>query len=401
MIAQKSASAPAQPEPVIAARAEKSPAAIRAQRFRERQKQNSQFNADEAKRKRDERKQQREQRILQDWEKQGFPTDLDALSRQGDRSGLYAKEAPRGKGKLVSGGHNSKQVELISGIRAADATTETKSLQGLGYRVLQVPLRAQLTDEELQTKLQSTGDLQAKINLILEQWKHDKEFCKWLNDVSVDEATEFIKQASENLEYARQLLYEHTEHQAMAEPLTHAQPHGTRVQPEHHGSDESAEEPLSKETERTFTRKISFKRTDVQVIQIGNRNARFYNLQNGTAEQHLEEFVQQNTDRDQPGHTICGLCKQDIAPEIEAGFKHFGSEHRQEVIDHIRFWEAKAWRPKSRKCSENHAKLTERHRDGSGRLYCGGCGKWLNKPAKPVKRSDAPSALATDLPIAA
>lgn len=376
----------------------KSASAIRAAKWREQHKQNPEFNAKEAKRKKQERGQQKQDPVVWSRQHPEFPLTLDRLHEQDKHGGLYLTEAPRGKGKLIPYGA-SEQIEKTSGDQTADAV------------ISELPRRAQFTDEELQKKLADAGiDLQSKINLILEHWKHDEEFCALLNSWSLDEIAEFVRHCSENLEYARELLYEHTEHQARAQVLTHAQPHGERVAPE--GVSDNHEGDLPHETDRTFARKIGFKKAFVQTLRIGNRNARFYNLQNGTAEQHFENFIRTNSDpqsvRDEnsdlvmpDAQMVCKLCQREIAPRfsVESGFEHFGTEHRQEVIDHIRWWEAKAWRPTRRVCDRNHAALAARHGSGLGKIYCA-CGKLLYKPAKP-KRSDMPEEPLVGMPDAA
>jgi hypothetical protein len=381
----------------------KSASAIRGTKWREQRKQNPEFNAKEAKRKKQERRQQKQDPVA--WSKQHpeFPLTLDQLRQQDERSGLYMKGAPRGKGKLIPYG-GSEQLETTSGLQTADAVMS------------ELPRRAQLTDVELQQKLaDATIDLQQKIDFILERWKHDEEFCALVNSWSLDEITKFVQHCSQNLSDARELLYEHTEHQARAQILTHALPHGTRVEPS--GVSDNHEGELPFETDITFARKISFKKADVRTLQIGNRNARFYNLQNGTAEQHFENFVRDNVDpqpvrnekNDLVMHEspmICKLCQREIAPRfsVVSGFEHFGTEHRQEVIDHIRWWEAKAWRPKTKRCDRDHVGMAARHGNGTKKLYCKKCGKLLYKPKKlnpKSKRSDIPEIPDTNVSQAA
>jgi hypothetical protein len=392
--------------------AHKSESAIRAAKWREQQKQNSEFNAKEAKRKHRERKESKQDPLEWSKEHPEFPLDLNALRRQEDRGGVYMSGAPRGKGKLVRVG-GSEQLETISGDQTADAAMS------------KLPLRAQFSDDELIEKLKTVGDLQTKIDLILEHWKHDEEFCAWLSELSLEEVTEFVQYCSASLEDARYLLYGHTEHQARAQILTHAQPHGTRVEPS--GISDSHEGELPRETDNTFARRISFKKADIQTLRIGNRNVRFYNLQNYDAEQHFERFVRANSDpqpiRDEKSDLMmpdapmmCKLCQREIAPgfiigcviaprfSVDSGFEHFETEHRQEVIDHIRWWEAKAWRPKPRtKCSQDHDALAKKCY-GLDKIYCRKCGKLLYNPVKPdpvVQRSDAPETPGADEVLAA
>jgi hypothetical protein len=404
------------PTPEIAAEPVRSAAAIRGQKWREKQKQQDpKFNAEEAKRRREERKQKRKEQEVAKFVKKHpeFPLNLNQLRKVDDRSGLFMSGAPRGKGQLIPVG-NSEQIEMISGLQTADAVMS------------ELPRRAQLTDEELQKKLaDATIDLQQKIDLILEHWKHDEEFCALVNSWSLDEITKFIQQVSENLEYARELLYEHTEHQARAphdsiRVLTHALPHGRRVVPE--GISDDHEGDLPSETDSSFARKIDFKKSLAETLQIGNRNVKFYNVQNGTAEQHFEKFVRANTEP-QPNENgdlpdtpmVCNLCQSEIAPgaigcviaprfSVESGFKHFGAEHRQKVIDHIRWWEAKAFRPKSRtKCDRDHEGMASRHGGGTLKVQCKRCKKILYKPPKkaPEPRSDTSKHPHNDMPQAA
>jgi len=389
------AAKPAQvPEPALTlAIPALSTAALRAKRYRERQEQNPNFKKKEATRKQQERKEKKEQ-DAEKWSARhpGFPLNFKALRRMDgpsndERAPLFMKGAPRGKARLIRYG-GSTELEKASGGRTADAAMS------------ELPLRAQLSDGELRTRLKSLGDLQSKIDLILAHWRHDEEFCEWLNQLSLDEVTKFIQYCSENLETARMLLYERTEHQAGAlvamsadgpsmpqaqSQLTHALPHGRRVEPS--GISDNHEADLGRETDRTFAKRISFKKRDVQVIRIGKRNARFYNLQNGEVEEHFTEFVQNNSRGDKG--RMCKLCGQ----RFEDGFDHFGTEHRENVVQYIRWYEAKAWRPKSRRrCDQDHDALAKKC-SGAVKVYCRKCGKLVYKPAKPgdvSKRSDAP-----------
>jgi hypothetical protein len=342
---------------------EKSQSAQRAQTWRDKQKQTSTFNQAEAKRKRDERRQARERRILSGWLKEYEPLTVGEktvplqqvkLRPKKDDKGLFLSDAPRGKGKLSSGGYNSEKSEFIVGARTADA------------EVHELPHRAQLTDEELQQKFNSITDLQGKIDLILETWKHDEEFCAWLKELSLDDVTEFVNACGTNFEYARELLYEHTEHQklptVLTNVLTHVSPDafGRRVVPK--GISDDHEGPLEKETQNTFARRISWRTPEVTVIKIGSRNVRFYNLSQ-PIEKILEEL-------------------ETTSDELD----HFEThQDRRNLIDAIRWYEAKAWRPQKRTCSKDHAELTRKHGQGSEKLYCSRCRKLLYKP----KRSDA------------
>ncbi len=269
-----------------------SAAALRANKYRERQKQDHpNFKEKEAARKQQERREKKNQNA-EKWSKQhpGFPLNLKALRRidgpsNDEHCPLFMKEAPRGKARLIRYGGGT-ELERASGERTANAA------------MCELPLRAQLSDEEFKTRLKAIGDLQTKITLILEHWKQDKEFCAWLNDLSLDEISQFVQYCADNPEATRQLLYERTEHQAGAQTstygpsmpqaqsqLTHAVPHGRRVEPS--GISDNHEGDLGRETDRTFAKRISFKKRDVQVIRIGKRNARFYNLQNGEVEEHF------------------------------------------------------------------------------------------------------------------
>jgi len=369
-----------------------SAAALRANKYRERQKQDHpNFKEKEAARKQQERREKKNQNA-EKWSKQhpGFPLNLKALRRidgpsNDEHCPLFMKEAPRGKARLIRYGGGT-ELERASGERTANAA------------MCELPLRAQLSDEEFKTRLKAIGDLQTKITLILEHWKQDKEFCAWLNDLSLDEISQFVQYCADNPEATRQLLYERTEHQAGAQTstygpsmpqaqsqLTHAVPHGRRVEPS--GISDNHEADLGRETDRTFAKRISFKKRDVQVIRIGKRNARFYNLQNGEVEEHLTEFVQNNSRGDKG--RMCKLCGQ----RFEDGFDHFGTEHRENVVQYIRWYEAKAWRPKSRRrCDQDHDALAKKC-SGTVKVYCRKCGKLVYKPAKPgdvSKRSDAP-----------
>jgi hypothetical protein len=374
-----------------------SAAALRAKRYRDRQKQDSDFKKNEATRKQQERKEKKEQNA-EKWSKQhpGFPLKFKTLRRiDGDsddrRANIFMKGAPRGKARLVRLG-GITELDLISGSRTAHAAMS------------ELPLRAQLSDDELRTRLKTLGDLQAKIDLILEHWKQDREFCDWLNQLSLDEVTKFIQSCTDNLETARMLLYERTEHQAGAQTstygpsipqaqsqLTHALPHGRHVKPSGISDDHKGD--LDRETDHTFAKRISFKKRDVQVIRIGKRNARFYNLQNGEVEEHFEEFIRNNSDE-----MTCKLCEQ----RFEDGFDHFGAEHREKVVEHIRYWEAKAWRPKSRRrCGQDHDALAKKC-SGAKKVYCRDCGKLIYKPVKPgkvQKRSDAADVIAVNEPV--
>jgi len=367
----------------------KSASAIRAQEWREEQKKkNPNFDKEEAERKQQKRKETEQDPA--DWSKRHpeFPPTLAQLRAQDKFGSLLMKNAPHGKGELVPYG-GSDEIESLAGRNTADA------------EMSELPRRAQLTDEELQKKLtDTTVELQEKINFILEHWKHDKEFCALLNSWSLEEISAFVERCSENLDYARELLYEHTEHQACAQVLTHAQPHGRRVTPE--GVSDNIEDDLPEETEETFTDKINPNKVYAQTLRIGGRNAKFYYL-NGDAEKHFEDFVRENVDpqleRDEHGELVlpdspmvCHLCLDQIAPKfsLESGFRHFGWKHRKAVVEHIRWHEAKAWRPTKRVCDRDHAALAAKRESDKEKLYCGTCGKLVFKPEKPKKpkRSD-------------
>jgi hypothetical protein len=364
--------------PPATAEPQKSTSARRAARWREKQKQESSFESNEAERKRRKREQDKQDPTKWSDKHRGFPLSLEALRQQDKYGGLYMKGAPRGKGKIVVYG-GGVATEVKSGIRTADAWQA------------ELPRRAQLSDSELLKRLRSGDDLQSKIDSIVEHWEHDKKFCEWLNELSLEEITEFVQFCSENLDATRWLLYDKTEHQALAQvasnllpnapALTTAQPHGRQVEPKGVGDDH--QEDLPKQTEHTFTRRISFKKADIQTLRIGNRNVKFYNLQNGSAEEHFEQFLEENT-----GEGVCQLCQQEITPS------HFENEHRQEVIEAIRWHEAKAWRPKKRACAqEEHARLARVYGGGKQGVKCKKCGKLVYKPPKP-KRSDAAKILA-------
>jgi hypothetical protein len=402
----------------------KSAAALRAERWREEQKQqNPDFNKKEAKRKHNQRKQLKQNPEAFSKDNPEFPLDLRQLRQREDRSGVFMAGAPRGSGKLVPTGN--PQNVFINRIRQALVA------QG-------PPTRAQLSDDELRKTLSNAAlDLQQKTEIILKQWSHDREFCDWLQELSLDDLSQFIEECADNLEYVRHQLYENTEHNQLTNDrntgdekklLTHAGPHARRVAPGGHSPDVDIKDN-GEEQDDTFARKINFKKSDIEVLRIGNRNVRFYNLQNDTPEQHFENFIRTCTGgtSDACGCTICStipptkrysniwqstrgklnllkpmmceLCQQQIA--AEAALDHFAAEHRQEVIEHIRWWEAKAWRPKPRvRCNLDHGRLTKKYGSGPDKLYCRRCGKLLYKPARP-KRSDIEKKIIDDTPIAA
>src|ERR1700730_8705570 len=151
---------------------QKSTSALRGQQWREKQKQNPKFNQDEAHRKREERK----QRMLAGWLRE-YPIDQKSNELgQNNLGRVFLTKAPKGKGRAESGGYRGAEIEQIAGLRTADA------------EMSELPLRAQLSDEELQQKLADAAiDVQSRIDLILEHWKHDKKFCIWGNQLSLDE----------------------------------------------------------------------------------------------------------------------------------------------------------------------------------------------------------------------
>jgi hypothetical protein len=243
--AQKSVQAPpATAEP------QKSTSATRAARWREKQKQESSFEASEAERKRRKREQDKQDPTKWSDKHRGFPLSLEALRQQDKYGGLYMKGAPRGKGKVVVYG-GAMATAVKSSIRTtADAWQA------------ELPRRAQLSDAELLERLRSGDDLQSKIDSILEHRKQDKEFCQWLNELSLEEIAEFVQWCSENLETAREVLYDKVDDLLPTAPaLTTSRPHGRRVVPKGITDNHDGDPP--RESAYTFTRRISFKEADI------------------------------------------------------------------------------------------------------------------------------------------
>jgi hypothetical protein len=261
-LSQQQSADPAQPAA--------SAAAIRAKQWREQQKQNTGFSIDEAKRKREERKQQRDSRMLAGWLRE-YP--IDEKSNYFAQKNLGKVFLSGGSGIAPTGGFTGADVELIEGLQRTD----------IG-----------------------------------------------------------------------------------------------RVAPKGHSGDTDVTDDKI-EQENTFARKISFKHAHIESILIGNRNVRFYNLQNGDAVDHLSAFAKTYYD-----NGVCKLCGQPAADE------HFELNHRREIIRYIRWYEAKAYRPKKRNCDEDHAGQIKRNGSGPTKLYCRKCNKLLYKP----ERSDASVAVA-------
>jgi hypothetical protein len=426
----------AEPAPVESA-SHKSKAALRAERWREKRKQkNPDFDQQEAERRKQERDQKKQDPVA--WLKRhpefGNGLDLKKLREQDDHSSTYVTKAPRGKGKVILQGRpNDALVERLDE-RMADPTAIPGMPTADPFDLVgRVPRRAQLSDAELIDKLKTIEDLQSKIDLIKEHWKHDETFCFWLDNLSLDEIADFMQGLSEDLEHARDLLYEHTEHQARTEVMSWVQPHGKRATPS--GITDNNTDELPRQSDYTFTNRISFKKPVTETLRIGGRNARFYYPQNGSAEQHLEKIVRDNVepqpDRDERGNLIipdakdengeapnapmmCNLCQREVAPgfiigcvisqrfSIQAGIKHFETEHRQEVIDYIRSWEAKAWRPAKRICTKDHAAMAAKYGFGTQTVRCS-CGKVIWKPENPtrsdIKKRELVDVVTTAYPI--
>jgi ribosomal protein S27AE len=106
---------PAQTPPAIAvAPAPKSPAAVRAQKFRERQKlQDPDFNKKEAERKETKREEAERRGLLGEALESGqFPVNLVAL-RKKTGQGLFLEDAPQGLGRVVTGGYDSTKIGTV------------------------------------------------------------------------------------------------------------------------------------------------------------------------------------------------------------------------------------------------------------------------------------------------
>jgi len=143
----------------------RSAAAIRAERFRERQKLNPDFKKQEADRKREQRADKKRDGDLQQLIDRGlFPLNLNLL-RQQIGAGLIMTEAPQGKGKLVIGD---------AGIQAS----ENRQAENSNYVA---PLREQPTADEIRAKLPTT--IEGKIELLKKLEVSDGD------DLSIDEFT--------------------------------------------------------------------------------------------------------------------------------------------------------------------------------------------------------------------
>jgi hypothetical protein len=114
--------------------APKTAAAIRAAKWREKQKQQDpDFSKKEAKRKQTEREEsERKQQLEEVLDSGQFPVNLVAL-RKKDGKRLFLKDAPRGKGAIVTGGYDTAEMDAVA--------TEHDRAKG-GQSVFRAPAKA-------------------------------------------------------------------------------------------------------------------------------------------------------------------------------------------------------------------------------------------------------------------
>jgi len=172
---------------------------------------------------------------------------------------------------------------------------------------------------------------------------------------------------------------------------------GRRVTPSGHSGNEEKDTP---ERDSDFApSKKAFLIPDFIRKQIGGRVVRFYNLPE-PYETYIERCLADNgipkpTAWDKESAIVCGICNEKLADryDFDKAYDHFANNHRKVLVEFIRGFEPKMFRPQRKKCQENHEGLAVRFRNLPGfsqKFYCGKCGKLLFKPQKLEKpRSDA------------
>ena len=140
----------------------KSTAAFRAKQWREKQKQQDpHFNEKEAARKQSEREEAERQKVLQE------------TVSANPNPPFVMKDAPHGKGLLVTGGYDTRQIEIVDAAHRMDGARRVKP-EGYGSKKIEQTPPENLPEEfedSFAPKFPRTRDVRAMLNFIRAQVK--------------------------------------------------------------------------------------------------------------------------------------------------------------------------------------------------------------------------------------
>lgn len=350
----------------------KSLASLRAERYRARQKElNPDFNEQEKKRKQVERSQKiiKRDTKAQDAEKRAemlkellesgqFPKSLQLL-RTKIGLGLFLKDAPEGKGQIVLGD-------------AALAAHDSLRIDNLENTA---PLRAQLTEAEIQAKLLSQ-DTESRIEIlkalidgdIQEQLPHQIEelLPGNINDFSIDEINQLFDAVFETVDWLRDLLYPEKDK----------------------GTKSSLDKNQAPQESRHIKRKGHLP-TEKQQLEkeYSTRELFVPGVPRGPQERAMKNFM----DYLMEGNSIptCSVCHEQLAPDfsayVGAAFKHLKDKH-PDLFQKMREAIKKAGERKCRRSWVHKEVLQRLLGDGTKKVKCQ-CGKVLYRLPKQAKKS--------------